>query len=1299
MQGFPLSFASMSWSPHVLAVHCWGGMLDTVMITQDTLQPRSPVTSVTSGDESDQDTTRVYFGSLKTPEKRFAAIAAIPDPAHDSLSTPPSRDRLEASESKPGSPALSTSTCSDEFMDVERLVALTEQEEEGSGDTDVPQESGLPEDDEPSAVLASRLLRALDNPSPPPSPKINLREEVDETEVEDDDDVFASGEGDILPSALIASPHGPAVVDQFPPSIPHPPSEPDLMTFDSIDDLPPESMKYITGSLPTADQAPPSPFSFPDDSMKQVSVVHQPMRTFQGEMDVLVDIQDEAPPVDTPRPEESSHTPDETYTAQQEATAPAPHQTPHQIPSKATESAESHTTAITAEDIPHTPLRRSSRPRKSATPHILKYFASSTSSREASPIPSTPPRKSRKGKERATMPAENDAAGDVEVQDVSKSSGSGLDEKPADVKAQRRDSRSPVRRELTRELGSLSPNSADLLNQLIPSVSSTNQRALDPGPSEHRTSPIPDSPRPSVDRADSTPISLNQTEAISTTEPAPGRFSSPGRIPATPRRSHIPQTPSKMRLQSVSMDDPSRTPARRIPIEQAVAEGRVSPQKLSQMQTGASASVSMFSGQALPVLNTSLKGDSSPARRVFTGPSTDHSMTSRPESPSKYHLGEPGSRQSNHMVSLPSASQISQKATSATRPVKLPFPLVPSAKTQPAPQQDEEKTTDSSPSSPAKSSLKQTTSRIPRSKPYSKPKVTPAGSGAEKRTTTILSTSRARDLPNISSGSGTSKRQIVAATTTATIPGIRGDTTTKPIKRVIRAVDLSKSTTGKQVGHTSGPSPQDTTSSSVDSSHSNKAPPTAMVGSLKRKRLDSKIGPVASSRSTALRQVPAPPASTLGTGLTRPTASSSLKTSNPSSGSRRNDQTAQKPAVMKFRRVMPPEPSQHSSSSLSEQPDERQGSSTLARTIHQRAHLQHHRPYPPSSSPPPPPPPTHSQPPLIFLIDPLSPVSQPEAASSETNSEDNTQEPVVRRTSRPRKPTQAQPGTNVFSSDPNIIYNNSRPHQRRRSNVQQGSRSNPDDVFSGMSMNALKTLTANNTVRNQHYAVAMLETEIVRKEGMRPESPAVKIKTIVQRQQEEKIKQREERAARRARRHGEDSFGDEENNDTGYESPTPTSDLKDLHLENVRIKHRRGAGDEEEYETPLRNIDGEVNGKRRVKWDKGLYTEVFLDEVVLGSKVPPKENTSRQGCLTPAAKVISALYKWHLTINSPFAQTLRLDHLGNLMDLDDPFQLTQENVIVKKFVYDDEVEVPPEPVSPAVPVVRNTRSKSKKSKT
>ena len=66
---------------------------------------------------------------------------------------------------------------------------------------------------------------------------------------------------------------------------------------------------------------------------------------------------------------------------------------------------------------------------------------------------------------------------------------------------------------------------------------------------------------------------------------------------------------------------------------------------------------------------------------------------------------------------------------------------------------------------------------------------------------------------------------------------------------------------------------------------------------------------------------------------------------------------------------------------------------------------------------------------------------------------------------------------------------------------------------------------------------------------------------------------------------------------------------------------------------------------------------------------------------------------WH-SLNSGLVQALRLDTLGNLPQADLPLtDLVQENITIKKFVYDNDVEPVPELI-----VVKNTRSKSKKSR-
>lgn len=229
----------------------------------------------------------------------------------------------------------------------------------------------------------------------------------------------------------------------------------------------------------------------------------------------------------------------------------------------------------------------------------------------------------------------------------------------------------------------------------------------------------------------------------------------------------------------------------------------------------------------------------------------------------------------------------------------------------------------------------------------------------------------------------------------------------------------------------------------------------------------------------------------------------------------------------------------------------------------------------------------------------------------------------LRRTTRSRRTAIIQ---DVFSNPP------SRPSARRKSPAFRS-----DDIFSGMSLTALKDLTISNTVRNQRYLAAKLETEVVRREGVRPESPAVKVRTMVQKQQEEKDRQRAERANRRARRSGDMGSSDiEGSSDAGYSSPCEDTSMADG--AEPLPRHQRGAGEDDDYETPERHhrhkkrttlfddvdimdTSESVEPKRRVKWDRGLFTTVYIDEVKLGSRETLKENRSLKGILAPTAKV------------------------------------------------------------------------------
>lgn len=141
---------------------------------------------------------------------------------------------------------------------------------------------------------------------------------------------------------------------------------------------------------------------------------------------------------------------------------------------------------------------------------------------------------------------------------------------------------------------------------------------------------------------------------------------------------------------------------------------------------------------------------------------------------------------------------------------------------------------------------------------------------------------------------------------------------------------------------------------------------------------------------------------------------------------------------------------------------------------------------------------------------------------------------------------------------------------------------------------ALKNLTNNNTTRNQYYH-AKLEVHVIRREGERPESPTMKLRTVQEKQKEEQGKMRAERAARRR--------GD---------SMDTSGMMQDSGLFESAAKHRRGAGEDEDYVTPMKPD----NGKKSVKWDRGLEAVVFLDEIEMDAQRRPKaEIIPKKGCL------------------------------------------------------------------------------------
>jgi hypothetical protein len=190
-----------------------------------------------------------------------------------------------------------------------------------------------------------------------------------------------------------------------------------------------------------------------------------------------------------------------------------------------------------------------------------------------------------------------------------------------------------------------------------------------------------------------------------------------------------------------------------------------------------------------------------------------------------------------------------------------------------------------------------------------------------------------------------------------------------------------------------------------------------------------------------------------------------------------------------------------------------------------------------------------------------------------------------------------------------------------------------------MSALALKALTTSNTTKNQHNLVAVLETEVVRKPGNRPGSPTTKVKTIEEKRKLEQDQERQERAKRRARRSSE----------LPEDSSLTSEDEECLPLgpDGKPLRHRRGPGDDEDYESPEKigrpekrarvNEVGEPEEEaamKNVRWDRGLFTTIYFDDLDLPLQSwerdkPPATPTSTRGALAGSAKVMVPIFPGH----------------------------------------------------------------------
>lgn len=290
--------------------------------------------------------------------------------------------------------------------------------------------------------------------------------------------------------------------------------------------------------------------------------------------------------------------------------------------------------------------------------------------------------------------------------------------------------RSPM--SFNRVLGSLSPKSTDLLSKLAfkPTEEHVSLGSSGEPSSDEQVPffPLPESMAPEIPSRSTGPTRFSSP----TRSTGPIRFSSPTR----------PTSPHKIRLQA-----PPSTPARRIPIEEGVIQGYVSPQKAAQHG---------FKPDGTPFTSIQL-----PARRVLISEQQAIPVT-RPGgvqfgSPSKGKERERSLELSSVLARRNDKEKITGQSSTETlakpstvQPDKLPFPLVasnpaPSAISPLVPKTCQSSLPQEKPAN-VKSSLRQPTSRIPRigTKPYNRP---PALNSREKEPSTLAK--RITDLTKV----------------------------------------------------------------------------------------------------------------------------------------------------------------------------------------------------------------------------------------------------------------------------------------------------------------------------------------------------------------------------------------------------------------------------------------------------------------------------------------------------------------------------------------------------------------------
>ncbi|GAW02402.1 hypothetical protein LENED_004056 [Lentinula edodes] len=1036
---------------------------------------------------------RIFSGPVDPPEKPIAASES-----NNYLSpSPPSPSRRSPRLLKGPEP---------DYTDPNggSVGAIVNQDEElfGLSRPLTPENEAIVQN-EPSSVLASRIMRAHDNPSPPPqSPEIFNHLNLPTLSLPFP---LVSTSEDTSDSSTPASP--PSIFTPLPVSELTGDESGTLISF--------ETSTFLSNTLET-----PTRLGLPNNILHQ-SLTSDITPIAQPDMSLFHDT-DLAP----------------TDTVDEQSVADALVLSVDEVETINPEST-SNDTQDPFEESSHKPFQRSTRPRRSTArysirPETFEFDASDTddpgpsdeTKRDDSETKISSPRR----KTITLVPNQ------VEMPE------------PLLFSQQPR-SRSPIRKSALknmRELGSLSPSSSTILKSLFPPA----------------ISPLGEPP---------------ETEPTSTQPPSeqiltPARPTPPIRFTSPVRKA----SPKKFQLQPADLDNPNRTPARRIPIEAAVANGQVSVQKAARLMANGRTTTS--------------------SRPVFNIPSTDSpvalcGVAERVPLPSKVNL-------SLHPA-IPEEGQSTKLHEKFQRPA---------ARTGSAPVE--------------RSHLRQPTSKIPRIglKPYARPPITSTSKSQEKTTTMRMVDSH--KLQPSSNKPKPSSTTLSRSHTPSHVP------TFSPTKQRDPVPGTPLSLKRKRGPEASSPTK-----------------PTPVV-LLSRRLAAPSPSPAKKSGVTKLRMV----SESDGTLPDRSNAASSgtegMKSAE-STATRDNTNTLRPATTLRM-----------VSDSDGVLPDRFVVMPSVLQAVDEEKT-------------------TSSSPPSTVTTQSmdLPPQAQDEVTPSSDNIPDSS-DPAEPQSSSPVETVRRTTRSSRNAAAAMKPVSSSRPPSARRKNIPTFTDTGP---FSGMTALALRTLTDSNTTKNKEYVTVLLKTEVVRREGARPESPGMNVKSISQKEKESKTLERNARADRRAKRDNSTELGTDENE--AYEDEDCENDWASSPSDH---KHTWGPGDEEDYQTPVQSkrlrLDEEISEdeyeKKRVKWDRGLYQEIYLDEIKpRTTHARITQESIQKGCLAPIAKARP------------------LDTLGNLPNAKSPLKdIVPENIVVKKFVYDNDVV---EPVTPA-PAPVKTRSKSKK---